>query len=144
MVEVGRARAPRSRRRGDTNMTAPTPAAVLTLSLYAYALMAVIAMLTAGLIGLLVAGLAASRRAGAVAVAVAEPAAAAPSAIKPAIDPAPDPAIDPAAVAAIAAAVRMTIGGHRIVWIGPTAPGAGWADELRRRHHESHDPRHRR
>ncbi len=115
-------------------MTAPTPAAVLALSLYAYALMAAIALLIAGLIGLLVAGIAAIRRAGA--GVAAEPAAAAPSAI--------NPAIDPATVAAIAAAVRMTIGGHRIVWIGPTAPGAGWADELRRRHHESHDPRHRR
>lgn len=108
-------------------MTGHAPAAVLGLSLFAYALMAAIAMATAGLIALLVAGLAATRRAPA-APAVATPAA-------------PSAAIDPATVAAIAAAIRSMPGAHHIVWIGETRPGAGWTDELRRRHHQSHHPR---
>lgn len=112
-------------------MTGHAPAAVLTLSLFAYGLMAAIAMATAGLIALLVAGLAAARRAPA------------PAAVQPAAS-LPAAAIDPATVAAISAAVHVAVGGHRVVWIGETRASAGWTGEMRHRHHESHHPRQHR
>ena len=108
-------------------MTGHAPAAVLTLSLFSYALMAAIAMATAGLIALLVAGLSAARDTPAAVAAPAAPA-----------------TIDPAIVAAIGAAIHVTAGAHHIVWIGERRPGGGWTGELRQQHHESHRPRHKR
>lgn len=116
-------------------MTGNSSAVVVALSLFSYGLMAVIAVVTAGLIALLVAGLsAAGRRAAPVA---ATPAAAAPSAAVPAED-----RIDPAVVAAISAAVHAVAGAHRIVWIGETPPSGGWTSEVRQKHHGSHRPHH--
>jgi hypothetical protein len=51
------------------------------------------------------------------------------------------PATDERAiVAAIAAAVTATLGARRIIYIGAQQSGAGWAAELRLRHHTSHMP----
>jgi hypothetical protein len=52
--------------------------------------------------------------------------------------PMPEAAQDPALVAAITAAVYATIGAHRIVYIGESAPGSSWTAEMRTRHHASH------
>jgi hypothetical protein len=112
-------------------MTGNTPAVVSALSAFSYALMAVIAMATAGLISLLVAGLSAldRRRAPAVVAAAAPP-------------PPVSDGIDPAVVAAISAAVQATVGAHHIVWIGETPPTGGWTGEVRAKHHGSHRPHH--
>lgn len=115
-------------------MTGSAPSAVLAMSLFSFALMAVIAMATAGLIAVFVAGLTARDRSAAPV---------APAAAKPAPATAAAP-IEPATVAAISAAIQTMAGGHRIVWIGEARPGAGWTGELRQQHHESHHPRHNR
>ncbi len=118
-------------------MTGNTTAVVVTLSFFSFGLMAAIAVMTAGLIALLVAGLsAASRPRGAVAAASAP----APT---PASGPVPaEEGIDPAVVAAISAAVHAVAGAHRIVWIGETPPSGGWTSEVRQKHHGSHRPHH--
>lgn len=125
-------------------MTGTSTATVAAMSLLSYALMATIAMATAGMIAALVAGLAAVQRrrdgaaaeaaAPAVAVAVA-PAPTRPQAVVPGAE-----GLDPAVVAAITAAVHMVAGGHRIVWIGEAQPSAGWTSEVRQQHHGSHRP----
>ncbi len=109
-----------------------TTSAVVGMSLFSYAMMAVIAMTTAGLIAALVAGLAAIGRRN-------EAAAAATVAVAASAPPAAD-GIDPAVVAAIAAAVRMVASDHRIVWIGEAQPMGGWTSEVRQRHHALHHP----
>lgn len=117
-------------------MPTPSPAAVAGMALFSYALMAVIAFATAGLIAALVAGLARlDRRSAAAAAKVA----AAPTVSAP---PRTAPGIDPAVIAVIAAAVQSVAVGHRIVWIGETPPAGGWTGEVRQRHHGSHQPRH--
>jgi hypothetical protein len=117
---------------GRSNMTGNTPTVVLALSAFSYVLMAVIAVATAGLISLLVAGLSAldRRRAPAAVVAAAPP------------PPAVTDGVDPAVVAAISAAIQATVGAHHIVWIGPTPSAGGWTSEVRQRHHGSHRPHH--
>lgn len=112
-------------------MTGTTPTVVLALSAFSYGLMAVIAMATAGMISLLVAGLSAVGRRGA----TEAPATAAPP-------PVASNEIDPAVVAAISAAVQATVGAHHIVWIGETPPAGGWTGEVRAKHHGSHRPHH--
>ncbi len=116
-------------------MTGNTLAAVAAMSLFSYVLMAVIAMMTAGAIAALVAGLAAAdrRRTGAT-----EPVARTPAVPAPAVAS----GLDPAAVAAISAAVQTVAGGHRIVWIGEAQSSGGWVGEVRQQHHGSHHPHH--
>lgn len=117
-------------------MPTPSPAAVAGMALFSYALMAVIAFATAGLIAALVAGLARlDRRSAAAAAKVA-------AASTVAAAPRTTPGIDPAVIAVIAAAVQSVAGGHRIVWIGETPPAGGWTGEVRQRHHGSHQPRY--
>lgn len=115
-------------------MTGNTTAVVLALSLFSYGLMAVIAVVTAGLIALLVAGLTAveRRRPAPVAASAAIPAPAVPV----------EDDLDPAVVAAISAAVQTMVGAHRIVWIGETPSSGGWTSEVRQKHHGSHRPHH--
>lgn len=109
---------------------------VTVMSLFSYALMAVIALVTAGLIAALVAGLAAIERrrtaaeASAIGAVVAAPAAAGAG------------AVDPAIVAVIGAAIQAMDGDHRIVWIGEAQNSGGWTSEVRQRHHGSHRPHH--
>ncbi|MCE1235957.1 MAG: hypothetical protein LWW93_06325 [Hyphomicrobiales bacterium] len=114
-------------------MTAQASTAV-SLALFSYALMAVIAVATAVLIAALVAGLARASRS----------AAPAPRPVAAASPPAPivEAGLDPAVVAVIAAAVQTVAGGHRIVWIGETPSAGGWTGEVRQRHHGSHHPHH--
>lgn len=108
---------------------------VIATSFFAYGLMAVIAMATAGFVAALVAGLAAiGRRAGA--AAVPTPVAERP----PTVAPEAARGLDPAVVAAIAAAVQAVSGAGRIVYIGETQPMGGWTGEVRQRHHGSHHP----
>ena len=109
-------------------MTGSTPTVVLALSLFSYGLMAVIAVATAGMISLLVAGLSAAARRPQT---VATPATATP------VEP---DEIDPAVVAAISAAVQATVGAHHIVWIGEAPSAGGWTSEVRQKHHGSHRP----
>lgn len=104
----------------------------LTTGLYAFALMAVIAMLCACLIKLIVGVLARSTKA---APAVASPRqAAAASAALPAAGTTEDLAI------IIAAACHAAIGAHRIVYVAETNRAANWTTEMRARHHQSHLP----
>lgn len=105
-------------------------------SLFSFGLMAVIAMAAAGMIHVLVAGLAALSRRDAARTAPI------PAPPPPAVTPPPGTPgdLDPAVVAAISAAVYAVIGAHRIVYIGETQPGTGWTAETRLRHHGSHAP----
>ena len=113
-------------------MTGSTPTVVMALSAFSFVLMAVIAVATAGMISLLVAGLsAAGRRTQIPTAPVAAP-------VATPVD-APDE-IDPAVVAAISAAVQATIGAHHIVWIGEATSAGGWTSEVRQKHHGSHRP----
>lgn len=115
--------------------------AVVSTSLFAYGLMAVIAFATAGFIAALVAGLAAVGRRAERPVAAVETAA---PAVVPAAAPPPTGAvaagIDPSVVVVIAAAVHAMVGAHRIIWIGETPAMGGWTGEVRQRHHGSHHP----
>lgn len=112
-------------------MTGNTITVVLAMSTFSYVLMAVIAMATAGMISLLVAGLSAvERRRAPVAVPTAAP------------SPIVADDIDPAVVAAISAAVQATVGAHHLVWIGETPSAGGWTSEVRQKHHGSHRPHH--
>lgn len=113
-------------------MTGNTTTVVLALSLFSYGLMAAIAVVTASLIALLVAGLTAVER--------RRPVVAAAAPVPPAAVDEDD--IDPAVVAAISAAVHAVAGAHRIVWIGETPSSGGWTSEVRQKHHGSHRPHH--
>lgn len=106
----------------------------LIMSLYSFALMAVIALVCAGVIKLIVSVLARSVR--------SVPAAASP---KPAAAPRPAAAAMPADVSdelavIIAAACHAAIGAHRIVYLAETTRAANWTSEIRSRHHLSHVP----
>lgn len=99
--------------------------AALRIALTGFALMAVVSMLCAGLIRLIVIGLARSRR---------EKPAPAPEFVMPVRD-------DRAAIAAaIAAAVHVALPRHRVLRIDP-AQGADWNRESRTRLHGAHRPR---
>ncbi len=111
-------------------MTAQASTAV-SLALFSYALMAVIAVATAVMIAALVAGLARISRS-------AAPAPQAAATVPPA--PIVQAGLDPAVVAVLAAAVQTVASGHRIVWIGETPSAGGWTGEVRQRHHGSHHP----
>lgn len=114
-------------------------------ALYAFALMAVIAFLCAGVIKLIVMILARSTRA---AQAVAVPHAVAPSpatAVAPAAAVAAATETDEAEVSddiavIIAAACHAAIGAHRIVYMAESRRAANWTTEMRSRHHLSHVP----
>lgn len=116
---------------------------VLTTSLvqaiYAYALMAVIAIICAGVIKLIVSVLARSTK--------TKPATVAPAAVGSRPAPAksaasvaaPAPESDELAVI-IAAACHAVVGTHRIVYLAETSRAANWTSEMRSRHHLSHVP----
>jgi hypothetical protein len=103
---------------------------VITLSLFAFGLMAVVAVLASVLIRGIVVVLASAQKVRA---------AKAPSVVSVAVTPARDEAAEHAA--AIAAAVFAVLGAHRMVYIGPAQPGVGWTSEIRTRLHTSHAPR---
>ena len=125
-------------------MSGQSLGSVIQLSLFAFGLMAVIALATAGFIALLVAGLASvgRRKEAAAATPVAAPA---PLAIRPTAPVAAGAVgegIDPGVVVAIAAAIHTVVGAHRIIWIGETPTMGGWTGEVRQIHHGSHHPHH--
>lgn len=115
---------------------------VIATSLFAYGLMAVIALATAGFVAALVAGLAAFGRHAEAKVAAAATSAPAPARTEPAHPL--ETGLDPAVVAAISAAITAVAGAHRIVYIGETPPASGWIGEVRQIHHGSHHPHHER
>ena len=100
-------------------------------SIFAYLLMAVVAMLAAVMVQGIVIVLqrAQRRRKGEVA----------PTPVSISIAP----AVDETAlhVAAVAAAVYAVLGAHRLVHIGEAAPGPAWTATGRLAHHASHMPR---
>lgn len=101
---------------------------VITLSLFSFGLMVVIA----GLASLLIRGIVLLLAGGNRQVAAPTPVA---ISVAPALD-------DTAAhVAAIAAAVYAVVGAHRLVHIGDAQRGAGWTATGRLAHHGSHTPR---
>jgi hypothetical protein len=101
---------------------------VITLALFSFGLMVVIA----GLASLLIRGIV-------VLLAGAQRKAAPPTSVAISVAPAVD---EPAApVAAIAAAVYAVVGAHRLVHIGEVPRGAGWTATGRLAHHGSHMPR---
>ena len=106
----------------------------LTTAIYSYALMAVIAVLCAGLIKLIVGALARTSKT-APAVAVPRPS---PKPVVPVAPPAADTSDDLAII--IAAACHAAIGAHRIVYVAETHRAANWTTEVRARHHQSHLP----
>ncbi len=110
---------------------------VVLASLFAFGLMAVIALATAGFISALVAGLAAFGRRSADAAAAAAAMAPEPAPAQPVAE-----GIDPTVVAVIAAAIQTVAGAHRIVWIGEAQTMGGWTGEVRQIHHGSHHPHH--
>lgn len=101
---------------------------VISLSFFAFGLMAVIAGLASVLIRGIVVLLAGTKRK-----------AAAPTPVAISVAPAVDETA--AHVAAIAAAVYAVIGAHRLVHIGEAQRGAGWTATGRLAHHGSHAPR---
>jgi hypothetical protein len=106
---------------------------VIFQGLFAYALMAVIAVLSAFLVQGIVIGLERLQHA-------KKAPAAAPVAV--AVTEAP-PAVDETAhhVAAIAAAVFAVVGAHRLVYIGEVSPGEAWRITGRQLHQVSHLPK---
>jgi hypothetical protein len=99
-------------------------------SIFAYVLMAVVAMLAAVMVrGIVIVLQRAGQR--------REAASSTPVSISVA------PAVDETAahVAAVAAAVYAILGAHRLVHIGEAAPGPAWTAMGRLAHHASHMPR---
>lgn len=101
----------------------------LNKALFGYALMAVIAVLSACFIRLIVIALASTAKKTAVA----------PTPVLVSVTPARDEGA--AVAAAIGAAVYAMLGAHRLVYIGEAKPGVGWTSEIRTRLHTSHTPR---
>jgi hypothetical protein len=101
-------------------------------SLFAYILMAVIAMLAAVMIRGIVSLLAAGKARQAAKTAAVTP-------VVVSVNPARDESKEIAA--AIAAAVYTVLGAHRLVYIGEARPTFSWTSELRTRLHTSHAPR---
>lgn len=101
---------------------------VISLALFSFGLMAVIAGLASVLIRGIVVLLAGAKR-------KAPPATPVAISVAPAVDE------TAAHVAAIAAAVYAVVGAHRLVRIGETARDAGWTATGRLAHHGSHAPR---
>jgi hypothetical protein len=106
----------------------------LSIGLSAFALMAVIAMLCAGLIKLIVGLLARS--------ASAAPAVASPRPMPVVATPAtlPVAGIPDDLAIIVAAACHAAIGAHRIVYVAESNRPANWTTEMRARHHQSHLP----
>jgi hypothetical protein len=101
---------------------------VITLALFAFGLMVVIA----GLASLLIRGIV-------LVLAGAKRKAAPPTPVAISVEPAVDEAA--AHVAAIAAAVYAVVGAHRLVHIGEVQRDVGWLTTGRLAHHASHAPR---
>lgn len=99
-------------------------------ALFAYGLMAVIAVLSALMIRAIVVILAKTQ---------AKKAAPLPTPVMVSVTPARDE--NAAIAAAIGAAVFAMLGAHRLVYIGEAKPGFGWTTEIRTRQHTSHTPR---
>ena len=100
-------------------------------SIFAYLLMAVVAMLTAVMVqGIVIAleRMQHRRRAGV-----------APTPVSISVAPAVDETL--AHVAAVAAAVYAVLGAHRLVHIGEAMRGPAWTATGRLAHHASHMPR---
>jgi hypothetical protein len=108
--------------------------ASLTTAIYSYILMAVIAVLCAGLIKLIVGVLARTNKT-VPAVATPRPS---PKAAAPAALPFADTSDELAVI--IAAACHAAVGAHRIVYVAETHRAANWTSEIRARHHQSHLP----
>jgi hypothetical protein len=105
------------------------------LSLFAYFLVVVIALLAAVLIRGIVLVLAGSKKARERRVAAATP-------VQVAVAPEPAQMEDTAAhVAAIAAAIYAVVGGHRLIHIGEPRPSYGWTTTGRVFHQTSHSPK---
>ena len=98
-------------------------------SIFAYLLMAVIAMLAAVMVQGIVIVLQRTQK----------KKEAAPTAVAISVAPAHDEAA--AHVAAVAAAVYAVLGAHRLVHIGEAERGPGWVTTGRLAHHGSHAPR---
>ena len=106
----------------------------LVQALLAYGLTIVVALLTAGLIRVIVAGLGKLRK---------DEVSERPLERPPTEPPAAAFEVERGAhVAAVAAAVHAVIGDARIVHIGPSDQGRGWRTTGRSLHHASHAPRH--
>jgi hypothetical protein len=105
---------------------------VIGTALFAYALMAAVAVAAAFLIRGIVMVLEAIQKKG-------QPA---PAAVQVAVAEAPPP-IDSTAhhVAAIAAAVFAAVGAHRLVYIGEVGRTPAWSTTGRVIHHTSHQPK---
>jgi succinate dehydrogenase hydrophobic anchor subunit len=101
---------------------------VLTQAVFAYVLMAFIAVICAVIIQLIVVLLARTQQP---AIVVAPPLAVSAK-----------PAVDESAMTAavIAAAVHAFMGAHRIISLTEAADQSAWAHEMRVRHHISHAP----
>ena len=99
-------------------------------SLFAYALMAVIAMMAAIMVRGIVLLLQRTQQ---------KKVAAARTAVSISVTPEVDEAA--AHVAAVAAAVYAVLGAHRLVHIGEAPRGPGWTTIGRLAHHASHAPR---
>lgn len=104
----------------------------LQTSIFAYALMAVVAMLAAVMVRGIVMVL---QRAG-----QGRKASVAPTQVSISMIPAVDEAA--AHVAAVAAAVYATLGAYRLVHIAEAARGPAWTATGRVAHYASHTPRH--
>jgi hypothetical protein len=113
----------------------PTVSDAVMISLFAYFLLVVIALLAAVMIRGIVLVLAGSKKARARRLAVATP-------VQVAVEPEPAQLEDTAAhVAAIAAAIYAVIGAHRLIHIGEPRPSYGWTTTGRVFHQTSHSPR---
>jgi hypothetical protein len=114
-------------------MTELSVGATIQTAIFAYGMMAVVAMLCALLIrGIVVALASAQERTKAKAAAL-------PTPVIVSVSPLRDENAEIAA--AIAAAVHAVIGAHRLIRIGEARPAYTWTSEIRSRLHTSHTPR---
>jgi hypothetical protein len=105
------------------------------ISLFAYFLLVVIALLAAVMIRGIVLVLAGSKKARARRLPAATP-------VQVAVSPEPAELEDRTAhVAAIAAAIYSVVGAHRLIHIGEPRPSYGWTTTGRVFHQTSHSPR---
>lgn len=109
-------------------MTESTLDIAINTALFAFGLMAVIALLASVMIRGIVILLAAQSKKKAP-----------PTPVVVSVTPARDESAEIAA--AIGAAVFAVLGAHRLVYIGEARSGAGWTSEIRSRLHTSHSPR---
>jgi hypothetical protein len=105
------------------------------MSLFAYFLLVVVALLAAVMIRGIVLVLAGSKKARERRLAAATP-------VQVAVSPEPAEVEDKARhVAAIAAAIYSVVGAHRLIYIGEPRPSYGWATTGRVFHQTSHSPK---